>query len=593
MQKDLMAKDHYNPDFLGYSLAFLVALMLRLINLDGTPLSNIEAGWALQALDVSRGGVSAIGSNPGYVFLSAVAIFFFGESNAAARVVPALIGASLALPPFLVRDQIGRKVALILAFGLALDPLMVVFSRTAGGPILPLAFMVWAYVCLLKKHISQAGILFGLALLSGTDAFFGGLTLGVAYLVWRLLSGSKIETQQVLSSQPPASDLRGLVFPVALTIFFVGTMATLVPQGIGGIANQIPAFISRWVGSSTTPVMLPILVLVVYQPLLMVFGLMGGFRSLWDRLPILHLSGVWVLVSLVLILLSTGRQTADLVWVVFPMWVLASHEIAHWIDFDTNTLPQSIFQACLVFILLLVFWFTMASTLLVFSNPEQLALRWLLALGILVVGGAATALVGLGWSRKVAYQGLVWGLLFALGLFVIGEAIGATRLKPYRATELWQTAPSPGDVDYLLATVGDLSEWSTGRRDSLEVVAMKADDSLRWALRSFPNATFEDVVATNSIPPIILAPEEEPEPSLAIAYRGQAFDWQIYPGWSGAVPPDGLRWLIYRQAPVEVRRFTLWGRSDIFPGGEIIPQTPQSEQPVESEDELPPDSPLR
>jgi len=38
-----------------YLLAFVLALVLRLAQLGAAPLGDVEAGWALQALDLVRG----------------------------------------------------------------------------------------------------------------------------------------------------------------------------------------------------------------------------------------------------------------------------------------------------------------------------------------------------------------------------------------------------------------------------------------------------------------------------------------------------------------------------------------------------------
>ena len=109
-----------------YALVLAFALGIRLLNLGAAPLSDFEADWALQALSVALGEQIAIEPQPGYVFLTGLTFSLLGSSNAAARLWSALVGGGLVISPFFFRGLMGRKAALILAFGLALDPGLVI-----------------------------------------------------------------------------------------------------------------------------------------------------------------------------------------------------------------------------------------------------------------------------------------------------------------------------------------------------------------------------------------------------------------------------------------------------------------------------------
>jgi predicted membrane-bound mannosyltransferase len=119
-----------------YAIALAFAISLRFFHLGALPLSNFEADWALQALRIIQGLRPTIGPNPAYVHLTAVLFFLFSATNFLARFWPALAGTALVLAPWLLRRRMGRIPALVLAFGLALDPGLVAMSRLAGGPIL-------------------------------------------------------------------------------------------------------------------------------------------------------------------------------------------------------------------------------------------------------------------------------------------------------------------------------------------------------------------------------------------------------------------------------------------------------------------------
>ncbi len=89
-----------------FLLALMLGLTIRLAGLGAQPLSDQEAKWALQALDVANGTRTVLGSNSAYVALTSALFFAFGDaSNFLARLVPALAGGALILIPMLFREQ--------------------------------------------------------------------------------------------------------------------------------------------------------------------------------------------------------------------------------------------------------------------------------------------------------------------------------------------------------------------------------------------------------------------------------------------------------------------------------------------------------
>jgi hypothetical protein len=202
---------------------------------------------------------------------------------------------------------------------------------------------------------------------------------------------------------------------------------------------------------------------------------------------------------------------------------------------------------------------------------------------VLLLGGLTTTLVSLGWSWDVARRGLLWGILAALGLYGLANSGRVALFHPVDrpdAQELWAPAPAIEDADLLLKTLGDLSDWHTGRRDSIDVTVKVDSPALNWLLRGIPNANFVLVNGppgggasgnAGSQPAVVITRQSENALSQAAAYRGQDFNWWVRPGWSGVFPPDFIRWLVFRQAPVNPESLILWGRGDLFPGGAEAP----------------------
>ena len=182
-----------------YALALAIAVGLRFVQLGALPLSDYESGWALQALRVIQGLKPAIGPNPAYVHLTAILFYIFGPANFLARFWPALAGCTLVLAAWPLRRKIGRIPALILAFGLAIDPGLVAMSHLAGGPMLAITCLVLTALLWMDGRRAAAGFFAGLALLSGPSVWLGLVGLGLA---WAFGSGVGKKTPVQAEAQP-------------------------------------------------------------------------------------------------------------------------------------------------------------------------------------------------------------------------------------------------------------------------------------------------------------------------------------------------------------------------------------------------------
>ena len=92
-----------------YWLAFLLALGVRLYRLGAAPLSEAEAGWALQALGLSHGGAVTLGPQPAYILITSQLFSIFGDTNFLARFISALAGSLIIWLPCFFRNWIGES----------------------------------------------------------------------------------------------------------------------------------------------------------------------------------------------------------------------------------------------------------------------------------------------------------------------------------------------------------------------------------------------------------------------------------------------------------------------------------------------------
>jgi hypothetical protein len=614
-----MSTPKLSLEHLLYLLALALALFLRLLNLGAAPLSDFEATWALQALQAAnpQGAAPQFGAQTAYLALTTPVFFLFSASNFAARLWPALAGSFLVLVPWLLRKQLGRVSAVLVAFGLALDPGLVATSRLAGGPMLALFFGMLALALWLNRKALLAGISLGLLLLSGPAAVTGVLIFGVVALLLRWL---RLPLSTSFTGPLERRDLRLALSAVVGVILLGGSLFLRYPQALAGWANTLPSYFQTWSLASGVPAGQSLLALLVYQPfpiLLLVVGLLfwlvdnslnlgaapaaeqdaagatpdeedfPGEDHPASDIPLRSSATVavefppvfptlWLLASLLLVLLPPGRQVADLVWALPALWILAVWGLAadrrpagsllgRLADLRLDAISLS--HAGATLLLFGLFWNTLISTrgLVGLQTIPTPGLRLVITLIVLILLFLTAMLVSIGWDWRTSRSGLLLGVTAAFAIYSFAALWGVSQLHPNRPEELWAPQPATVQADLLLQTIRDLSKWQTSLRNDIEIWSAVDLPSLRWLLRDFHNARFVSELLPDQSPALAITLQTQTPPSLAESYRGQDFLWQVWPGWDGAAPPDFLAWLTFRKAPTQQLSIILWARADLKP----------------------------
>jgi hypothetical protein len=345
--------------------------------------------------------------------------------------------------------------------------------------------------------------------------------------------------------------------------------------------------LAGWISSLSIPTSSHILSLLLYNPVSIVFGILGIISAWREKIVIAQWLSLWAGVSFLLAIIYPGQELFSWIWLLIPLWALASIELAKYFRLEGADYLPAAGQAMLILILMALGWINMAGLNIGGGVQQSDQLRWAIIGGTIVLGGITTLLIGLGWSVNTAKQGLVWGLLLGFGLYGFSVMWGASQLRSGGELELIGVPPAPGAVGDFQTTLGDLSEWRTGMRDTLDVVLTTSSPSLIWEMRNWQNATFLPSIPMGELPSVIVSSEDQPEPNLAIGYRGQDFVWWIERGWDGAVPGNWPRWLVFRDAPQETSKILLWARMDLFPGGVLEEAETNS---WDFDDELPSES---
>ena len=563
-----------------YWLAFLVALGFRLIQLGANPLTDSEAQFALQALRIAQGENSLLGPQPVYILFTSVLFLVTESTNFMARFIPALVGSALVFAPYYFREKLKPLPALILAFLFAFDPGLVALSRQASGTILAVTFLLFAWGIWRDGRAIPAGILAGLALLSGPSVWSGLLILGLTFIFFRLTTPSAQTTQY---------DLRSTGISLLATLLLGGTLLLTTPNGLSALFNSIPAYVQGWTSPSVLNPGRVLFTFLVYEPLgifLAIFALIRGFRLGSRRVIRL---GVWLGISLLIAIFY--RQATELAWVIIPLLILAAQELSRSFDIYREERVEIGVVAGAVMILLIYIWFNVASIglnpyeqFVSSTGPSTFSIlgwvvnmptnpRYVVLFGASLILVVCISLVAFGWSPRTARLGMTWSFSLFLGVYALAAAWGASGTRTPNGVELWTPDQPPVQADLLLSSIRDVSLFSSGDIESQPVTVMGVNSpALEWALRNH-DVEVVSVLDPLNAPPLVITPLMN-ELGLPSAYRGQDFTWRQPLVWENVQGPDWFRWLVYRQLPRETESIILWARDDLFPDARENVQQP-------------------
>jgi hypothetical protein len=581
-----------------YGLIVVAALALRLFQLGAHPLNDVEAREALTVLHQLRGLADANlePHSPAYFFFTFFSFLVFGASEATARLGPALAGAGLVLAPALFRDPLGRGGALVASGLLAISSSLVAASRSADGTLFAVLGLSLAVGALWRAQVLRrdgrpgaaawlyvASAALGLGLAAGGTFWFGAVALALTVLGLRW---AQPESRAWLAGVWGwlRSERRTFPLIVALSVLLIATVGFTYLRGLGALVDSWTA----WLGGFSPAALgrLPSLLfvfLLAYEPLVLVFGILGAVRAFRARQPIGQVLTWFSVIALAELIVYSGRSLLDVVWVTAPLSLLAGYAlyetfVALWSrrELALAAAQAGISVVLATFALLNVASFAelvkdSGSTLnafdvnvlgqsLALSPVAQLAVAGL-ALALIAV---VAYLVSLGWSRRAAALGLLSAMTGLLLAMTISAGWGLTELRTGSPAELWWPAPASDDVNRLMQTLASVSNFALGNPHDVQVtVQAPANGLLAWAMRDFPHAAFVDRLDPVITSPVVITPGDQKNPTLGSSYVGQRFSLRAT--WTPDLSlPEWIGWVAYRRASVQqVDPAILWVRQDI------------------------------
>lgn len=614
----------------AYAAVGLLAAALRLFQLGLRPLDAAEAEQALAALRFAGGEIQAapVGTLPAQFTGNVTAFTLLGASDWTVRLVPALVGLLLALLPYGLRHRLGRGGALAASLLLAISPSAIYAARRVDSAALVAACGLALVVGLVhymdfghRRALYLAAGALGLGLAAGPGFYslllililFGlGLYVGERWLGWDTgwaslvaayqsarsaepaapRESEELETAPAGDEQTPAGEeqtpagtnllLRaGAV--LAATFALSATTFALHPGGIGLSADLLAAWARGFApGPGGQPAIYPLLLLLLYEPLILGLGLLEAGRWLAGRR---RLSGeeyglapgishtalflFWAAAATLLVVVAGQRPATNLLIAVVPLALLGGQGLeATWRWIARQSRWRDAALAALVAGGLAIFLYLQLAAFARSNSAETVSVAGmtlyttstylLLALValLLILGLSVAAWIWRG-PRLVASAAWLVALVF-LTLFTVKALWGANFDPDPRELMIGQST-APG-VRLLVGELEELSLDRAGDASTLEVTVDAATGPVvAWYLREFENLS---VVEGLSRPPDTLAALTLAAADLPIGEtfrgQGQPLRWHWLPWGLGG--QDLVRWLLFGEGslPIVDQEVVLW-----------------------------------
>lgn len=547
----------------------VLAAWLRFGDLARLPLSAAEATaalanwqfWSAAPLDVTV-------SSPAYFAFTHLVMSLGASGDVAARLVPAVFGLLTVLLVWLLRGRVRPVAWLTAGLFLAVSPLLVAVSRTAGGDaiaLFALLLIVVAWVNGGRRSALLIGVGRGLGLASA-PLFYTGL---VGLVIAGLAGGEERDKDEERNLDRLRYRLRYMGVVAGVTFGVVATSMLLFPAGLGAALRIFPTWLGQFaLPASAGAAVSPLLALLRYDPAVYVLGVPAAVWAVQARNPLGRRLAVWFVVILALIILQAGTMV-NVTAAILPACLLIglpAAEIAG--QFDPAPVigrHTTLYTAAAILglgALLLVA--TGRLTRLNLLSGEN-AMLIALSMVAFVLAGAAV-LLAMAWESPAARRGLLAGAVGLLLFWHWGTAWQLSRLGANDPRERWVQTGTDDDVTLLIPLLQDISRQLVNSPRDLTIAAQVESPVLRWYLRDFAGFEYGPALPINTSADVIITPIDA-EPSLSNDYFGADFglERREVPNVGPVMVSDALKWWLFREstAATDDRRIVLWVRSDL------------------------------
>lgn len=563
-----MLNSHKKPtlEVLLYCLSAVAAFCLRFIRLGHLPLNDFEAANALQALNLANHQNVLVGGQPGFILPTAGLFSIFGAGEFFARFFPALAGMVFVLLPLLFKKYLGKETALLLSFFFTFEPALIEYSRTADGTMLAVLFLLAGLGFLINHRSILSGVFLGAALTCGHSTWLGLTGILLAVGVYLLLNPIQRIDKSEVFPQMSRSEVINFGISFVACVFLLSTGFMTIPNGLSGIGNGFVDFLQSFKLQSLLSARTTLWIFICTEFPAVLLGLWSLIRGILKKDSIRIFLALWFVIAAILAIVRPGREMMDWVWAIVPLWALAGSGLYEWIKSGIKTDKLvTLIQLGLTLFLVIFSYLNLLSLLFNTYGDQQVIktrlIGTLLPLALLIM---ISLLISWGWSTSASKRGLLLAFVGLLGFLNVSNSIKSAGAQNQASADLWRPGATVTGGQLMKSQIESISLWNHGERKLLDIQVVNEDlPSMRWLLRDFSATTFDTQYSPSLSPSAIIAPDYMEIGSESI-YRGQALTWQEYPSYATLKARDWVKWMIYRQIPVEENRVILWARNDLF-----------------------------
>lgn len=583
-----------------YAAITLLALILRLAELDALPLAAAEATPALAAwkLLYPNSFVTVTTAPSPLVFAAqAVAFSTLGASEFTARLLTALAGVGVVLSPFMLRRLLGRTRTLLLVIALFFSPVLLVASRTSSPVVWSLLLAAVGAGAYWRHHDGGgngyavlATVAFAsVALLADPAGILLLLTLGGAYALTRWTGQTDEDAERDAQPSRAWPWLNGLAVS-ALIIFVASTLFLLHPRGFNNVGALLDAGLrGLTMPYADAPPLYILLTSLFYEPFGWLFSFIGLYLS-WRRgFPAVdRFFALWLLLGMIASLVFVGGGPDHALWLTVPLAGLTSRSLIEALRED----PRNIWHfpgwarwlvALIVIGLMMILSVALQSVARSLTRLDPAlgsdTLSRLDPIGMILVAMVVLFsivgffLVASVWDRATAARGTLLGLVLFGMTTALGAGWNAAVPNATFAAEPWHFQPTTENAALLRETLLEVAaRQSRGQTSYSVALSGDTDGVLAWLLRDFTDVRVIASPADANNEVVVLAQSVIPGASEALipaGYVGQ--DFILRETWTVANlrPFDVPAWWLQRYvsgAPLPFETVDLWVRQDVYAG---------------------------
>ena len=543
---------------------FMIALIFRLMAAYRLEITKPEAQILLQITQRDAGlyGQASIL----YQALTIPLVRFFGNSNLVVRFWPLLAGSLLIILPLLFEDLLGKRIAIILSFLIALDPFMNANAIILSGNAITLCLLVLTVDCLRKqRYLSGTISLIGL-LLSGANLVYAILLL-IFLAIYEILQNKR---NPLINTLPPLREYLQKNPSLPASIFaIIAVLTFLLHIPLSDFAGNFLSALQRWrqpYSLGDTPPLYPI-ALLSYLPL----GIILLFIKPFPKKPVPSIQiNLWILFGLIVIALNPAHRMIDLVWVSLPVCLLGAINLdAFVVDLEANSNRQGIY--IIIFTSLLVSLFiTFVMVVYQFNWGLSVVSGLLSTITLLIF--ITMAFIFLAYSESVSLAASITrsSILLVFLVIQVGFSWRALGLNGNPSGEiLWNGYYQGADVVRQIIEHADLETVKT-RLDHQVAILGESNEAVKWDInRDFPIVEQPLSLGDASYAAVITETNDEITGKTVESYLGQQFIADSYPMWTwqplkSLLDTDYWFWLVFRQGQMYDEYQTIWVNQKVF-----------------------------